>query len=171
MSYFTDLLTSNFPSEFSAVQQQSYVTYFLPSSLYQEESVTLLESRALISSSGSTGLRTWDAALYLGAFLASSAGRGLIHDRNVLELGAGSGFVSILCAKYLGARHVVATDGDSRVVEDMKTNLFLNDLDNAEGIDVVGLLWGQNLINLLSEELGVVYEAQIVLGADIVGLN
>ena len=106
-----------------------------------ERSITLLESRSVISAASNTGQRTWEAALHLVAYLASEDGVDDNTDRNsrlvgnrvrgkhVLELGAGTGLVSIVCARYLGAQLVLATDGDEGVVEALKTNLSLNGLD------------------------------------------
>jgi hypothetical protein len=90
-----------------------------------ERTVTLLEARSVISSSGTTGLRTWEAALLLGFYLVSETGRASIHGKRLFELGAGTGMLSILCAKHLGVAGVVATDGDEAVVDAIKTNLFL----------------------------------------------
>ncbi|KAI9791717.1 MAG: hypothetical protein M1816_003527 [Peltula sp. TS41687] len=170
MSCFTILLTLPFTPEFISVQQKSYVTYTLPSPLLsgmQMGSITLAESRSLIASSGTTGLRTWDAALHLGAYLASSPGRALVSGKNIVELGAGTGFLSLLCAKHLGTRRMLATDGDSRVVEDMKTSMFLNALEESENLEVATLKWGHNL-NIISRPSSKGFNQwQLVLGADI----
>lgn len=165
------LVSSRLPPESMSVQQKSYVTYSLPyplSSSPQMGSITLAESRSLIASSGNTGLRTWDAALHLGTYLASPSGRQLISGKNIIELGAGTGFLYILCAKYLGARRILATDGDGRVVEDMKTNLFLNELEECEKLEITALKWGHDLsaINYRNPEES--NQWQLVLGADIV---
>lgn len=50
----------------------------------------------------------WDCSLALGAFLAS-LGPGAMRGKTIVELGAGCGAVSALCAA-LGASEVVATD-------------------------------------------------------------
>ena len=171
MSCFTSLITSRLPPESILAQQKSYVTYFLPLPLsFHEKSseITLAESRALISSSGSTGLRTWDAALHLGSYLVSALGRRLIEGKNVLELGAGTGFLSILCAKHLGARRVLATDGDSRVLEDIRVNAFLNGIEEESNLDAKPLNWGQELSILDKHKSADSQQWQIVLGADVV---
>lgn len=61
----------------------------------------------------------WDCSLALAAFIAS-AGPPAIGGKRVLELGAGCGLVSVLCAA-LGAAEVVATD-----TEDLLPLLRLN---------------------------------------------
>lgn len=50
----------------------------------------------------------WDCSLALGAFLASIGPRS-VEGKRVVEVGAGCGVVSAVCA-LLGAREVVATD-------------------------------------------------------------
>ena len=125
----------------------------------QHHQITLLESRNLISAAGTTGLRTWEAALHLGQYLCARPS--LVRGKRVLELGAGTGYLSILCAKYLGAAQVVASDGSGDVVANLPDNLFLNGLqDCASRIAAVELKWGHGLVGT---EGGV----DVVLGADI----
>ena len=109
--------------------------------LATERSITLLESHSVISVAGNTGQRTWEAALHLAAYLVSeeiisikvSNTTGSVSDyirgKHVLELGAGTGLVSMVCMKYLAARLVLVTDGDESVVDALKTNIFLNETD------------------------------------------
>ena len=156
MSRLAFLVSSNLPSESEAAQIKSSVTYTLPSSpengnspsenlsrddefrtrqgIMNERMITLLESRSLIAAAGSTGQRTWEAALHLGAYLVAQDDKSIgirtdIKGKHVVELGAGTGLISILCAKFLDARRVTATDGDENVVEALRTNSFLNGVD------------------------------------------
>lgn len=177
MSAMTSLLTSSVPSEADSAQQKAFVTYSYPlhpndDSTLGARTVTLLEARSVISSSGTTGLRTWEAALLLGSYLVSEHGRTMIHGKRVFELGAGTGMLSILCAKYLEVAGMVATDGDEAVVDAIKTNLFLNGLDTSESsgceVRTAALKWGWPLdASTFSEDYGM--EAPDVLfGADVV---
>lgn len=175
MSRLSILIASDLPSESTAVQQKSYVTFSClppPTSLSQtpevEPTMTLLERRNLISGSRTTGFRTWEAALHLGSYLLSPQGSSLIKDKNVFELGVGTGFISILCAKFLGAKHVTATDGDEAVIEAFKENLFLNDLDNESKVNASLLRWGQGLKGMWVEEENEVWPCDVLVGADIV---
>jgi len=183
MSILSSLLSSNLSSESVSAQQKAFVTYTYstrpidgPASS-NELPVTLLESRAVISSSGTTGLRTWEAALHLGNFLMSESGNEIIRGKNVLELGAGTGLLSILCAKYLEAGRVIATDGDEAVVDAIKTNIFINELDIPEGsstrgsIESAALKWGWPLQATAFEEDYGVGALDVVLGADVVSLT
>ncbi len=154
--------------------QKSYVTYTAPiynRSIHEASVVTTLESRALLSSSGSTGLRTWDAALHLGAYLASHTGKACVHGKNILELGAGTGFLSIFCAKHAGAIHVLATDGDGDAVDDIGANIYLNGLEDSGRIETIVLKWGHALIDelLSGQDEGRMYD--VVLGADVVCMH
>ncbi|KAF8417202.1 hypothetical protein EV426DRAFT_703120 [Tirmania nivea] len=149
----------------SAATAAAHVTYTIappasapaPAAPAAGASLTLLESRSVISSAGHTGSRTWEASLALGELLISSHHRTphpltfppaaaptpftappLPHKR-VLELGAGTGFLSILCAK-LGALSVLATDGDWRVCAALRGNVAANRVSGV--VSVRRLLWG-----------------------------
>lgn len=80
-----------------------------------EAGITLLEEQVAIQA-GTTGLRTWTAALHLGHLILSDPAclfnGSVAPDKlpQVIELGAGTGFLSILLAQ-LGAA-VIATDID-----------------------------------------------------------
>lgn len=129
-------------------------------------SVTILEARSVISGQGTTGLRTWEAALHLGKYLALH-GEGLIKDKNVLELGAGTGLVSLFAAKYLEPSYIAVTDGDEAVVDSVSTNMYLNGLEGSKRISSLVYRWGR----MLSETQFAIEEPfDVVLGADIVGI-
>ncbi|OQO11017.1 hypothetical protein B0A48_05272 [Cryoendolithus antarcticus] len=125
------------------------------------------DRRNLISGSLTTGFRTWEAALHLGSYLLSADGQTLIKGKGVLELGCGTGFLSILCAKQLGASHVTATDGDQGVVEQLKDNLFLNDLDDGKQVYSSVLKWGHGLKGTWVEDDFDEHPYDTVIGADI----
>jgi len=155
------------PPELLTVQQRTYVTYtFAGKELMALPTITLLESRSVILASGTTGLRTWDSSLHLASFLLSKQGSTYIENKNVLELGAGTGLLSILCAKYLKAKHVFASDGSPDVVNAIQDNIFLNDLQDNPRIDSRILRWGRSLDE---DEDGHEKTVDIILGADIVG--
>ena len=121
-----------------------YVTYTTPTERLDTPSITLFEARFILAAGGDTGARTWEAALRLGAFLCSDNGIRYVIRRNVIELGAGTGFLSILCAKYLDAKFVLATDGSMKVLDGIEYNKSLNRLDDG-GVPVMKtahLKWG-----------------------------
>lgn len=164
----TQLMMSPSVSEGVTVQQKSYVTYTAPSQALNAPQVTLLEARSLLASSGTTGLRTWEAALHLGTYLFSSEGKDLVVGKNVIELGAGTGFLSILCAKHLDAKHVLATYGDGGVISDLTFNVYLNGLDRSGLVDTTILKWGHALVDEIFEDREGTLEYELVLGADVV---
>jgi predicted nicotinamide N-methyase len=173
----SSLLFSSVPSEADAAQQKAFVTYAFPhqsndDSISHDRTVTLLEARSVISSSGTTGLRTWEAALLLGSYLSSADGQASIRGRRVFELGAGTGMLSILSAKHLEISDIVATDGDEAVVDTIKTNSFLNGLDGADSprcvVRTAALKWGRPVdATTFQEDYGMELP-DVLLGADVV---
>lgn len=175
MSHLSILMSANLPSESTAVQQKSYVTFAClppvpdPDLDYREEpTITILERRHLISGALTTGFRTWEAALHLSSYLLTPEGRSVIGGKSVLELGAGTGLLAILAAKHLNAKHVTTTDGDEGVVEALKENLFLNGLDDEQKVNSSVLRWGQGLRGTWVEEDCEAFPYDVVVGADIV---
>lgn len=156
------------PSGSAAAQQKSYVTYTAPSSDPNSPRVTVLEAPSLLASSGTTGFRTWEAALFLAAYLSSSGRNHLVTGKNVLELGAGTGFLSILCAKRLGAQRVLATDGSQEVISDLKSNIQLNEVKGGALIQTAILQWGHALIGGVADCREKKSSYDLVLGADVV---
>jgi protein-lysine N-methyltransferase EEF2KMT len=140
------------------------------SSLSQENpqpTITLLEARSLLAATGTTGFRTWEACLHLGVYLCSPSCAVSIAKKNILELGAGTGYLSILCAKHLHAAHVTVTDGSETIVADLATNFFLNDLQDSPTIEAKELKWGQALLGGEESEWNQGRAVDIVLGADV----
>lgn len=168
MSCLSNLIASSVPSEATAAQQKAYVTYslsFLPHSSDSVPTITLLEARNLVAAAGTTGLRTWEAALHLGNYLSSNPK--LVQGKFVLELGAGTGYISVLCAKYLGASHTLASDGSDDVVADLPTNFYFNGLQESSVIEAKELKWGQVLMGGEQPEWNGGRKVDVVLGADI----
>ena len=175
MTCLSSLIASNLPSEATAAQQKEYVTFScLPSAPVgveldvPEPTITLLEKRHLISGSQTTGFRTWEAALHLGSYLLQPSNSAMIEGKSILELGAGTGFLSVLCAKHLRAKHVTAADGDEGVIEALKENLFLNDLEDGGIFNASVLRWGRGLRGTWVDEECEEFPYDLVLGADIV---
>ncbi|KAF2808857.1 uncharacterized protein BDZ99DRAFT_389894 [Mytilinidion resinicola] len=175
ISHLATLLSSKQPSEAFAAQQRVFVTYAFPNSpgsneVPDERTVTILESRSVLASSGSTGLRTWESGLHLGKFLSTSGGIGIVRGQNVLELGAGTGLLSILCAKHLGASRVTATDGDESIVDSMRDNVFINGVDasaSSTSVECAALKWGFPLDAKTFEEDYGLGKLDVVLAADV----
>lgn len=172
MISLSSLISIPLPPEPTSAIQKSYVTYNLSSlsHLNRDQSsppnIVLLEARNVLSGSGTTGLRTWDASLHLATYLTKNPS--IISQKSILELGAGLGLLSILCAKYLGAKHVTCTDGSEEVMAEMPTNLFLNGLENSPKITGKELKWGHALIGGEEAEWNGGQKIDLVLGADLI---
>ncbi|CAF9912978.1 MAG: hypothetical protein HETSPECPRED_001281 [Heterodermia speciosa] len=165
---FAQLVAQPSVSEIDSAQQKSYVTYTAPIHGSDAPSVTTLEARSTLASFGNTGVRTWEAALRLGTYLFSDAGRQHVAGMNVIELGAGTGFLSILCAKHLDARFVMATDGSSDIVDELESSLILNGLEGPQTIQARVYKWGHALIDGIQGGQDEPRSYQLVLGADVV---
>lgn len=160
-----------------SVQMKSLVSYRL-SLLQPPVFIDMLEKQGLIAAAGTTGLRTWEAALHLGQYLCTE--RNLVAGKRVLELGAGTGYLSLVCAKYLGARHVIASDGSEEVVDALPDNFVLNDVrwgydasssTSSSSSDVLIspklVKWGHALLGTEEPEWNGGMKMDLVLGADI----
>ncbi|EEB06495.2 methyltransferase [Schizosaccharomyces japonicus yFS275] len=99
--------------------------------------VKINEDKNVLVKDGTTGLRTWEASMALAEYLYKHP---VQSGSKIVELGAGTGLVSILCAK-MGAS-VLATDGDERVCNDLQRNAELNDCK----LTVERLTWGKDMI-------------------------
>lgn len=133
MECWSDLLAQPKPSSLQQAQQLAYIKYTAPQihSQGNQECRTIItsESRGLILSSGTTGFRTWEAALHLGTFLSTPFGETLVRGKKVLELGAGTGFLSMFCAKYLGVHRIVVTDREQTLIDSIQDCVVRNQLD------------------------------------------
>ncbi|KAI9682967.1 MAG: hypothetical protein M1829_006403 [Trizodia sp. TS-e1964] len=168
MLRLTDLLVLPQPPEYISAQEQSFVTYTFTHPSFHASEITLLESPSLISFSGTTGFRTWEAALHLGKYLFTDPGRLLIRGKRVLELGAGTGLLAILCSKYLGAAKVMATDGTEQVAKGIENNLFLNGLSDSGAIEAQVLFWGAPEFAAPSARGLFSSQWDVVIGADVI---
>ncbi|SPO06569.1 uncharacterized protein DNG_09259 [Cephalotrichum gorgonifer] len=174
MSSLTEMLAVRIPPETETVQQMDYVTYHLsllpdptedPTPGVPANCITLRESRGLLAQAGATGFRTWEAGLHIGQYLCSEPG--LVRGKRVLELGAGTGHTSVLCAKYLGAAKVIASDGSDEVLAGLADTVFLNGLQGSSVFVPKELVWGTALLGTEEEKWNGGEEVDVVLGSDI----
>ncbi|RAL08649.1 protein-lysine N-methyltransferase [Aspergillus homomorphus CBS 101889] len=157
------LLTHPKPSAIEQAQQLTYIKYTAPhipdpspspsspaaDPNHPSRRTTITsESRGLILSSGTTGFRTWEAALHLGTYLATNrtAARALIEGNRVIELGAGTGFLAMFCAQHLQPRSVVTTDREIALIEQIEDCAGRNGLYDTPGKFAAGIWeWGTRL--------------------------
>ncbi|PKY00627.1 hypothetical protein P168DRAFT_260119 [Aspergillus campestris IBT 28561] len=172
---YSTLICTPKPSSIQQAQQLTYVTYTAPSpspsspahtdSESHPRTIITSESRGLILASGTTGFRTWEAALHLGTYLSTPAGAGLVAGKRVLELGAGTGFLSMFCAKYLQPESVLATDMEPALIDGMVDSAGRNELGERFGAGIWE--WGTELRRLGGGE-GKKPEFDVVVGADLI---
>ncbi|XP_037240612.1 protein-lysine N-methyltransferase EEF2KMT isoform X1 [Falco biarmicus] len=96
-----------------------YKNYLLPTG----DCVTLSESVAIISG-GTTGLVTWDAALYLAEWAIENSA--VFSNRTVLELGSGIGFTGIAICKTCNPKTYIFSDYHHCVLKQLTENILLN---------------------------------------------
>lgn len=163
-------------SEIEESQRDVWITYAAGSTdpLKDMISIQLLEKPRMLSGSGHTGHRTWEAALALGTEMIRSRTLGeKLKNKRVLELGAGTGFLSFLCAADHPnrARRVVATDGDVTSINRILVNNQRNGHghSSSESSVVFGVYrWGQPFEGtIIASEMNIA-PFDVVLGADVV---
>ncbi|XP_068823361.1 protein-lysine N-methyltransferase EEF2KMT isoform X2 [Capricornis sumatraensis] len=101
------------------------------------DSVTLCESTAIVSH-GTTGLVTWNAALYLAEWAVENPA--VFTHRTALELGSGAGLTGLAICKTCRPRAYVFSDCHSHVLEQLRGNVLLNGFSLEPSIDA----WAQH---------------------------
>ncbi|XP_051244605.1 protein-lysine N-methyltransferase EEF2KMT isoform X3 [Dicentrarchus labrax] len=134
---------------------ECYKSYLLPSG----DAVSLLENVALISE-GTTGLVTWEAALYLAEWALDH--RQVFSGRTVLELGSGVGLSGITICRSCSPRRFVFSDCHPRVLQTLRSNVELNGL-TPPSVGVEEVDW-----TAASEEQLERIGADVVIAADVV---
>ncbi|GAA5992484.1 hypothetical protein JCM10908_000842 [Rhodotorula pacifica] len=145
-------------------------------------SIVTREEGRLISG-GTTGLRTWQACVALSNHLLANPAVVQPHNR-ILELGAGVGLLSLVCAKLSATTRITATDVDEKVLEILEANIAENGLQDrvrARSLDWEwapdpprgstteldqweAAVWGESGLNAQKRD----GRASLILGADIV---
>lgn len=114
-------------------------------------SVITLENRSLLFASGTTGFRTWEASLHLATYLTgdatTSTGKSRVAGKSIIDLGCGAGFLSMYCAKCLGAKFVAATDMQVPLIDLVRGCLVMNDIAKPK-ITAAPWEWGGELPRL-----------------------
>lgn len=167
------------PSALEQAQQLSSIIYTAPlqpgtsAAPISERRINILENRGVLLASGTTGNRTWEASLHLGSFLSTPPGKALVHGKRVIELGSGTGFLSLFCARYLGVKSVVATDREPFLIENMRTCARLNSPNGDGDIPFYPAIWDWDTPLQKTQEMSSMtgdgkLEFDVALGADLV---
>lgn len=118
----------------------------------------------------------WNAGQIVARYIEDHNGS-LVQGKSVLELGAGAGLPSLVCALY-GAKIVIVTDyPDAELIENLKYNIQQtstsdDDDDDAANnlpgnIEAEGFLWGADPSPLLTHEHGTRDGFDLLILADI----
>ncbi|XP_072225226.1 protein-lysine N-methyltransferase EEF2KMT [Leuresthes tenuis] len=139
-------------------ETECHKSYLLPSG----DAVSLLENIALISE-GTTGLVTWEAALYLAEWALDH--RQVFNGRSVLELGSGAGLTGVTICRSCSPHRFVFSDCHATVLQKLRANLRLNGLSEqtSPAASVAELDWATATEDELTA-LG----ADTVIAADVV---
>ncbi|CAD5123130.1 DgyrCDS11504 [Dimorphilus gyrociliatus] len=132
--------------------------------MFGNEYVTLRESTSLVSK-GTTGLRTWPAALYFAEFLLTEEMRNVVNDKQILELGSGIGFLGIFLQKINSKINFTFTDCNEEVLDNIKENFKLNFSETpcrANKLDWEALDKCDNLTTDIVLATDVVYDLRII---------
>lgn len=104
-------------------RSEGSVRYDLP----QDQYVIVEENRSILVSSGQTGHRTWESSLAFTDFVCQNQTQ--FKDTDCfIELGCGTGLVSMAMGKLSLARRILATDGSELVVSRLRKAIAQNDL-------------------------------------------
>lgn len=121
------------------------ITYSISDKNTENSMVIIEENPRLISSQGTTGFRTWEAALFLSSYLMKSP-----HDlknKTICDLGTGTGLVGLAVSKSYhqevsNVKEVIFTDGNSLLLERLNYTLLLNNRKQGARTRSQQLLWG-----------------------------
>uniref|UniRef100_A0A3P8QH70 FAM86 N-terminal domain-containing protein n=2 Tax=Astatotilapia calliptera TaxID=8154 RepID=A0A3P8QH70_ASTCA len=137
---------------------ECYKSYLLPAG----GAVSLMENIALISE-GTTGLVTWEAALYLAEWALEN--QQVFTGRTVLELGSGAGLTGIAVCRSCSPKRFIFSDCHSTVLQKLRDNVRLNGLSEqtTPAVSVEKLDW-----TAISEEELREIGADVIIAADVV---
>ncbi|XP_075687424.1 protein-lysine N-methyltransferase EEF2KMT isoform X2 [Rhinoderma darwinii] len=144
-----------------------YKSYCLPT----QEPVTLSENIAIISE-GTTGLVTWEAAIFLAEWAIEN--NDIFTNRTILELGSGIGLTGLVICKSCAPKKYTFSDCHQKVLQLLKENIRLNSFIQSEKhsvtsespktvLSVTELDWES-----VTEEQLLNLDADIVIASDVV---
>ncbi|KAL3231521.1 hypothetical protein RNJ44_00556 [Nakaseomyces bracarensis] len=108
---------------------------------FNENCKVNIAEKPRIIGQGSTGNRTWEASVYLVHYLLENPE--VVGDaRKVIELGAGTGLVSLAYQQRFPFEELLVTDGDEDIARrKLPQNFSLNEIKG--GVSIKRLEWGR----------------------------
>lgn len=174
------------PRILGAVENPATKEDFLEYNVGEDLTIQIRETPRVISGAGTTGLRTWEAALYLLDYLNRGQSPVSLKGKKIVELGAGTGLVSLSLMKNHSKHQfssVVVTDGNTSLLPTFQETVKLNSLNINAEVKTEQLIWGSDSFassnsesvneaasEALSDESSRILflpKADIVLGADV----
>lgn len=106
--------------------------------------------KSILHTNIAKGHMLWNAGKIAASYLEENA-TDLVHGKTVLELGAGAGLPSLVCA-LKGARKVVATDyPDQELIRNLEENVSSAHVPDQSCVTTQGFLWGNEPKHLIEE--------------------
>lgn len=99
--------------------------------------VSVKESQNMISD-GTTGLYSWEAACALAEWAVANSDR--FGNKNIIELGSGTGLTGFVVAKCCRPKKMVLTDGNGLVLSLLREN-YADNFENDDSVVVEELDW------------------------------
>ncbi|KAJ3041099.1 Protein fam86a, partial [Rhizophlyctis rosea] len=162
-TYVSLLATTQSNPAFITASTICHKTYFLPSQSTEPAHITLRETEATISN-GTTGLRTWEAAIRFSEYILVNPS--IVSSKRVIELGAGAGLLGLVCA-HMGAKSVELTDVDSGVLNLLHQNIEINFPNLSQAGKCIPTVRRLDWETVTSESIRSM-EADVVVCADVV---
>jgi len=122
---------------------------------YDIDDTIQINIRAEAEYDKSTGMSVWKGSEVMCTYLRQHPE--IVHNKKVLELGAGCGLCGLVCRIALDPKSVLISDGDHKVLDNLRFNVKRNGLQLADDaspsvsvdddesiIAVPQLIWGKN---------------------------
>lgn len=134
--------------------------------LVEKEHIIIKEAVNMISN-GTTGLHTWEAAIYLIDYLYNDNNRKYkLYEKTIVELGAGTGFLGILLHKLMKPQYMLLTDCHFSVLQLLQENLKINQCPSHR-ISVQRFCWGIENFDLKLTNIDLLIASDVVYDEDI----
>jgi protein-lysine N-methyltransferase EEF2KMT len=117
------------------------------------------------------GLRLWNAALILAEYCIASTKPPACNpfaNKRAVELGTGIGMSGLVCAAQCSAAEVVLTDGQPRVIANLRHNVELNSellATTSTAVSVLALDWATATVDDFGGDVGALIAADVVYDA------
>jgi predicted nicotinamide N-methyase len=110
------------------------------------------------------GLIPWTAGFVLAEFVVSNSE--LFSEKVCLELGSGVGLTGIVALKTTRLRHIILSDSDDKVLQNLTENLIINGIDPSASsrVSVCRLDWSE----CHTRNFSLLLYPHIVLAADVI---